>query len=68
MSGTFDVQTWSPTQLGVVDDDYLDRLSLLYRGDSALHGTVRGGPAAAGDCRRRADGRARTRAAAESRR
>ena len=38
LSGTFDVQTWSPTQLGVVDDDYLGRLSLLYRGDSVLHG------------------------------
>ena len=38
MAGAFDVQTWSPTQLGVVDDDYLDKLSLLYRGDSVLHG------------------------------
>jgi uncharacterized protein (DUF1501 family) len=38
MSGTFDVQTWSPTQLGAVDDDYLGRLATLYRGDSALHG------------------------------
>jgi uncharacterized protein (DUF1501 family) len=38
MSGAFDVQTWSPTQLGIVDDDYLARLSVLYRGDSALHG------------------------------
>ena len=38
MSGAFDVQTWSPTQLGAVDDDYLGRLALLYRDDSALHG------------------------------
>jgi uncharacterized protein (DUF1501 family) len=38
MSGSFDVQTWSPTQLGVVDDDYLGRLALLYRADNALHG------------------------------
>jgi uncharacterized protein (DUF1501 family) len=38
MSGAFDVQTWSPTQLGVVDDDYLGRLARLYRTDSALHG------------------------------
>jgi len=38
MTGPFDVQTWSPTQLGVVDDEYLDRLSVLYRADSTLHG------------------------------
>jgi uncharacterized protein (DUF1501 family) len=38
MNGSFDVQTWSPTQLGVVDDDYLGRLALLYRADTALHG------------------------------
>ncbi len=38
LSGSFDVQTWSPAKLGVVDDAYLERLALLYRGDSALHG------------------------------
>lgn len=38
LTGTFDVQTWSPTELGVVDDDYLARLASLYRKDSALHG------------------------------
>jgi len=38
MSGPVDVRTWSPTQLGVVDDGYLDRLSVLYRADSVLHG------------------------------
>jgi uncharacterized protein (DUF1501 family) len=38
MSGPFDVQTWSPTQLGVVDDEYLERLSTLYRTDNTLHG------------------------------
>ena len=38
MTGPFDVQTWSPTELGVVDDEYLDRLSVLYRADSTLHG------------------------------
>ena len=38
MTGPFDVQTWSPTQLGVVDDEYLERLSALYRTDSTLHG------------------------------
>jgi uncharacterized protein (DUF1501 family) len=38
MSGSFDVQTWSPVQLGVVDDEYLDRLGSLYRADSILHG------------------------------
>jgi uncharacterized protein (DUF1501 family) len=38
MTGAYDVQTWSPTQLGVVDDGYLERLGVLYRGDAALHG------------------------------
>jgi uncharacterized protein (DUF1501 family) len=38
LSGAFDVQTWSPAKLGVVDDAYLERLALLYRGDSVLHG------------------------------
>jgi uncharacterized protein (DUF1501 family) len=38
MSGSVDVRTWSPTQLGVVDDGYLDRLSVLYRADGILHG------------------------------
>ena len=38
MTGSFEVQTWSPTQLGVVDDAYLERLTALYRTDRALHG------------------------------
>jgi uncharacterized protein (DUF1501 family) len=38
MSGAFDVQTWSPVQLGVVDDEYLERLGVLYRADNVLHG------------------------------
>jgi uncharacterized protein (DUF1501 family) len=38
MTGRFDVQTWSPTRLGVVDDAYMDRLAALYRTDRALHG------------------------------
>ncbi len=38
LTGTFEVQTWSPTQLGVVDDGYLQRLGALYRGDKALSG------------------------------
>jgi uncharacterized protein (DUF1501 family) len=38
LTGRFDVQTWSPTQLGAVDDEYLGRLAVLYRTDSALHG------------------------------
>jgi len=38
MTGKFDVQTWSPTRLGVVDDAYMDRLAALYRTDRALHG------------------------------
>ena len=38
MTGAFDVQTWSPTELGAVDDEYLERLAVLYRADSVLHG------------------------------
>ena len=38
MTGPFTVQTWSPTQLGAVDDEYLERLASLYRGDRVLQG------------------------------
>ena len=38
MSGPFEVETWSPVQLGVVDDEFLERLGTLYRSDSVLHG------------------------------
>ncbi len=38
LTGSFNVQTWSPTQLGVVSDAYLDRLSSLYRTDKVLYG------------------------------
>jgi uncharacterized protein (DUF1501 family) len=38
LSGPFDVQTWSPTQLGAVSDGYLGRLATLYRTDAVLHG------------------------------
>lgn len=38
LAGSFEVQTWSPVQLGKVDDAYLDRLAVLYRGDRSLHG------------------------------
>ena len=38
LTGPFEVQTWSPAQLGAVDDAYLDRLAMLYRADAALHG------------------------------
>jgi uncharacterized protein (DUF1501 family) len=38
LSGAFEVQTWSPAQLGVVDDAFLERLGLLYRADAALGG------------------------------
>ena len=38
MTGRFDVQTWSPVQLGVVDDAFVERLATLYRTDSVLHG------------------------------
>ena len=38
LTGSYEVQTWSPTQLGVVDDAYLQRLGSLYRNDKALYG------------------------------
>lgn len=36
MVGDHPVSTWSPAELGAVDDAYLDRLHLLYRSDPAL--------------------------------
>ena len=38
LTGSYDVQTWSPAQLGAVSDAYLDRLSTLYRTDKVLYG------------------------------
>lgn len=38
MTGPFSVQTWSPTALGAVEDEYLQRLGALYRRDPVLHG------------------------------
>jgi uncharacterized protein (DUF1501 family) len=35
--GEHPVTTWSPAQLGIVGDAYLDRLSVLYRADERLH-------------------------------
>jgi uncharacterized protein (DUF1501 family) len=35
--GQYPVETWSPARLGVVDDDYLERLAVLYRADARLH-------------------------------
>ncbi|MGI9628071.1 MAG: DUF1501 domain-containing protein [Longimicrobiales bacterium] len=37
MDGPHQVATWSPAQLGAVDDDYLERLHHLYRSDEALY-------------------------------
>jgi uncharacterized protein (DUF1501 family) len=37
LTGSYQVETWSPTQLGAVDDEFLDRLAVLYRSDAALH-------------------------------
>ena len=37
LTGAYDVQSWSPTQLGVVDDAYRERLAALYRADAVLH-------------------------------
>lgn len=36
LNGSFQVESWSPTRLGVVDDAFLERLALLYRSDRAL--------------------------------
>ena len=62
LSGPYEVQTWSPTQLGAVDDAYLQRLGALYRNDKALYGrfeaaiqqqeTVGEEPMAGGNARR----------------
>lgn len=38
MSGAFDVQTWSPTRLGVATDGFLANLATLYRVDEDLAG------------------------------
>ena len=38
LTGSFEVQTWSPAQLGAVDDAYLRAAGALYRTDKALHG------------------------------
>jgi uncharacterized protein (DUF1501 family) len=38
LTGPVEVASWSPTELGVVEDAYLDRLSVLYRSDEALQG------------------------------
>jgi uncharacterized protein (DUF1501 family) len=35
--GVHPVTTWSPARLGAVDDDYLERLAVLYRADPRLH-------------------------------
>jgi uncharacterized protein (DUF1501 family) len=39
LTGAHSVQTWSPTQLGIVDDRYLERLAVLYRADAKLAGS-----------------------------
>jgi uncharacterized protein (DUF1501 family) len=36
LSGSFKVESWSPTQLGAVDDAFLERLAVLYRSDRTL--------------------------------
>jgi uncharacterized protein (DUF1501 family) len=37
LTGSHQVESWSPTQLGAVDDAFLERLAVLYRADAALH-------------------------------
>jgi uncharacterized protein (DUF1501 family) len=36
LSGSYEVQSWSPVQLGVVDDAFRERLAALYRADAML--------------------------------
>ena len=36
MTGSFQVESWSPTQLGSVDDAFMQRLAVLYRSDRTL--------------------------------
>jgi uncharacterized protein (DUF1501 family) len=36
LTGSYQVESWSPTQLGAVDDAFLERLAVLYRADAAL--------------------------------
>jgi uncharacterized protein (DUF1501 family) len=38
LDGVYPVTSWSPAKLGVVEDDYVERLALLYRADAELHG------------------------------
>ncbi len=37
LSGSYQVESWSPTQLGTVDEAFLERLAVLYRADERLH-------------------------------
>lgn len=37
LSGTHPVLTWSPAELGVIEDIYLDRLRVLFQADPVLH-------------------------------
>jgi uncharacterized protein (DUF1501 family) len=37
LSGSYPVLSWSPAQLGAVDDDYVERLHVLYERDPRLH-------------------------------
>ena len=37
LTGSYEVESWSPAQLGAVDDAFLERLAVLYRADAALH-------------------------------
>lgn len=36
LSGSYQVESWSPTQLGAVDDAFIERLAVLYRADRVL--------------------------------
>jgi uncharacterized protein (DUF1501 family) len=38
LTGSYEVESWSLARLGAVDDAFLERLAVLYRADSTLHG------------------------------
>ena len=38
LAGSWPVETWSPAKLGAIDDEFLERLAVLYRADRDLAG------------------------------
>ncbi len=66
LSGSFPALSWSPAVLGAVEDDYIERLHVLYARDAELHDrfeaalrleSLSGNDGMGGDARRRGGGR-----------